>query len=63
MHGPHGAALFRGERERADRTGLAVDLRLADRVTVRLSEAAAAARAEKIEAMQKARKGRKGGAA
>jgi len=43
---------------------VAVDLRLADRVTVQLSEAAAAARAEKIEAMQKARKGkRKGGEA
>lgn len=41
---------------------VAVDLRLSDRVAVRLSEAAAAARAARIEAMQKARKAR-GGAA
>jgi cell division protein FtsQ len=43
---------------------VAVDLRLSDRVAVRLSDAAAAARAEKIRAMEKARKARrKGGAA
>jgi cell division protein FtsQ len=35
---------------------VAVDLRLADRVTVRLSEAAAAARSKAIEAAEKARK-------
>jgi len=43
---------------------VAVDLRIADRVTVRLSEAAAAARAEKIRAMENVRKPKgRGGAA
>jgi len=43
---------------------VAVDLRQADRVSVKLSQAAAAARAETIRAMQKAREARrKGGAA
>jgi len=52
------------DRKLLSRDIVAVDLRLANRVTVRLSEAAAAARAEKIEAVQKARKvKRKGGEA
>ncbi len=50
------------EKKLLSRDIVTVDLRLADRVAVRLSEAAAAERAERIEALQKARKGR-GGAA
>jgi cell division protein FtsQ len=42
---------------------VAVDLRLSDRVTVRLSDAAAAAREEAVKAAEKARKKRKGGEA
>ncbi len=42
---------------------VAVDLRLADRVTVRLSDAAAAARAEAAKAAEKKHKKRKGGEA
>ncbi len=43
-----------------DRDIVAVDLRLADRVTVRLSDGAAAARGEALKAADKARKARSG---
>ena len=56
------AALDRGKKL-LSRDIVAVDLRLRDRVTVRLSEAAAAARDEAIKAAEKNKKKRKGGEA
>jgi cell division protein FtsQ len=57
------AALDR-DKQLLSRDIVVIDLRLADRVTVRLSEAAAAARAEALKAAEKAKKkSGKGGAA
>jgi len=56
------AALDRGKKLLA-RDIVTVDLRLPDRVTVRLSDAAAAARAEAIKAAEKNKKKKKGGEA